>query len=78
MNNDDLNRISRMYGDGTSRVDSKIIGGKETTSFTSVCSIEIFYRSSQNLKVMKKKNTVSWESAKILFRITSHSQIKMF
>ena len=72
MNNDDLNRISRIYGDGSSRIESKIIGGKETTSFTSVCSIEIFYRSPQNLKVMKKKQCTGTLIAPRLVLFANH------
>ncbi len=72
MNNDDLNRISRVYGDGTSRVDSKIIGGKETTSFTSVCSVEIFYRSPKNLTVMKKKQCTGTLIAPRLVLFANH------
>ena len=72
MNNDDLNRISRKYGDGTSRIESKIIGGKETTSFTSVCSVEIFYRNPKNLNVMKKKQCTGTLIAPRLVLFANH------
>lgn len=58
MNSDDLNRIWRKYGDGTTRTESKIIGAPIEKGFPSVCRIAIRYQDPKNINnLLEKKCT---------------------